>query len=215
MASSVANSVRERAFAPTAPLSATSSAATPSIVAVPPRTTPPLRICHVMSADLWAGAEVQLATMAGYLTAQPDMDVSFVLFNDGRLAKELRALGLPVTVIDETRLGPVAMVTQLTKLLASRPFDVVHTHRYKDTVVGTMAAAQDPLRHVVWIQVGIARGAAECLLGLVCLLRGTVTFPQAGFGIIVAGLVAIAYVVLYPRAEPLPDESAPMAAPSA
>jgi hypothetical protein len=74
---------------------------------------------------------------------------------------------------------------------------------------GYVAAAEDPYRHVIWIQVGIARGALECLLGLVYLARGTVTFAQAGFGIVLAGLVAVAYVVLYPRAAPFPPEDAP------
>jgi glycosyltransferase involved in cell wall biosynthesis/protein-tyrosine-phosphatase len=102
-----------------------------------------------MSADLWAGAEVHLATIAGYLAAQTDMDVSYVLFNEGRLAGELRALGVPVTIIDETRLGPAAMMTRLTTWLASRPFDVVHTHRYKDTVLGALAARLAGVPNVV------------------------------------------------------------------
>src|SRR5258707_6434765 len=53
--------------------------------------------------------------------------------------------------------------------------------------IGYVIAATDPLRHVAWVQVGIARGALECVLGLVYLARGTVTFQQSGFGIIVAG----------------------------
>ena len=65
--------------------------------------------------------------------------------------------------------------------------------------VGYAVAASNPLKHRIWVQVGIARGVLECVLGLVYLARGTVTFPQAGFGIIVAGLMALAYVVLYPR----------------
>ena len=64
---------------------------------------------------------------------------------------------------------------------------------------GYVVAATDPLRHRVWIQVGIARGVLECALGLIYLARGTVTFQQAGFGIIVAGLMALAYIALYPR----------------
>ena len=64
---------------------------------------------------------------------------------------------------------------------------------------GYVVAATDPLRHRVWIQVGIARGVMECVAGLIYLARGTVTFQQAGFGIIVAGLMALAYIVLYPR----------------
>ena len=64
---------------------------------------------------------------------------------------------------------------------------------------GYYQAAAHPLRHVLWVQVGIARGALECALGLVYLTRGIVTFQQAGFGIIVAGLMTLAYVALYPR----------------
>jgi|WetSurMetagenome_2_1015567.scaffolds.fasta_scaffold144764_2 hypothetical protein len=65
--------------------------------------------------------------------------------------------------------------------------------------IGYLTAASDPIRHVAWVQVGIARGALELVLGLICLLRGTVTFQQAGFGIIIAGLMSAGYIVLYPR----------------
>ena len=76
-------------------------------------------------------------------------------------------------------------------------------------VFGTMAigyffAALDPIRNVVWVQVGIARGSLECVLGIVYLALGVVTFQQAGFGIIAAGLFAVAYVIFYPRHKPLP-----------
>src|SRR2546430_7500802 len=48
--------------------------------------------------------------------------------------------------------------------------------------LGYAMAALDPIRHVVWVQVGIARGALECLLGLIYLARGSVPSNQAGFG---------------------------------
>lgn len=70
--------------------------------------------------------------------------------------------------------------------------------------IGYLLAAQDPIHHLSWVQVGIARGALECVLGLVYLARGTVSFSQAGFGIILAGLLALAYLVLYPREGALP-----------
>ena len=110
---------------------------------------PPLRICHVMSADLWAGAEVQLATTAAYLSAQPDVRLSAVLFNDGRLAAELRAIGVAVTVIDETRTSALRILSRLTRLMTFERFDVVHTHRYKDTVLGALAARFAGVPHVV------------------------------------------------------------------
>jgi hypothetical protein len=65
--------------------------------------------------------------------------------------------------------------------------------------IGYAVAATNPLKHCIWVQVGIARGALECVLGLVYLARGTVTFQQAGFGIILAGLMTLAYLALYPR----------------
>lgn len=64
---------------------------------------------------------------------------------------------------------------------------------------GYVIAATNPLKHVVWVQMGIARGALELLLGLVYLGRGVILWQQAAFGIVVAALVAIAYLVLYPR----------------
>ena|SRR5437588_9109224 len=64
---------------------------------------------------------------------------------------------------------------------------------------GYVVAATNPIRHLVWIQIGIARGGLECLLGLVYLGRGVVTFSQAGLGIILAGLISVSYLALYPR----------------
>jgi hypothetical protein len=77
--------------------------------------------------------------------------------------------------------------------------------------LGYVAAAEDPVRHVIWVQVGIARGTLECLLGLVSAVRGIVTFSQASPGIILSGLIAIAYVLLYPRQQLLPAGEEPAA----
>jgi hypothetical protein len=67
--------------------------------------------------------------------------------------------------------------------------------------IGYWKASADPVRNFVWIQVGIVRGALECGVGIIYLVRGVVTFRQAGLGTIAAGLFAIAYLVLYPRPE--------------
>ena len=65
--------------------------------------------------------------------------------------------------------------------------------------LGYVAAATHPVRHVAWVQVGIARGGLECILGLVYLFRGVVTWQQAAFGIVSAALMTGAYIALYPR----------------
>jgi L-malate glycosyltransferase len=111
-----------------------------------PRT---IRICHVMSADLWAGAEVQLATTASYLVERAEVSLAAVLLNEGRLANELRRLGINVTIIDETRFGAFGIVGFLTRFLRENQIDLVHTHRYKDSVLGTIAAKLSGVPHVI------------------------------------------------------------------
>lgn len=64
---------------------------------------------------------------------------------------------------------------------------------------GYVVAATDPIRHVVWVQIGIARGALECILGIAYLAQGIVHWQQAAFGLVTAGLITIAYTVLYPH----------------
>ena len=70
---------------------------------------------------------------------------------------------------------------------------------FATTAVGYVMAAADPLRQLIWIQIGIVRGALECLVGIVYLAQGIVIFRQAGVGIILAAAMAVAYVALYPR----------------
>ena len=110
--------------------------ALPRLAAAPRR----LRVCHVVSADLWAGAEVQVATAASYLAGHPGVELTAVLLNEGSLARELRRLGVPVTVMDERRHNALSLLISLTRWLRSHPVEIVHTHRYKETVLGALAA---------------------------------------------------------------------------
>ncbi len=73
--------------------------------------------------------------------------------------------------------------------------------------IGYVAAAENPIRNVAWIQVGIARGALECAFGLLCVARAIVTFGQAAFGIVAAALITLAYIILYPRDEPVVEQA--------
>ena len=59
--------------------------------------------------------------------------------------------------------------------------------------------SRDPLQHRLWIDIAIVRALLETILGAVSIARGTVNFSQAGFGIVVAAALAVAYMILYPR----------------
>jgi L-malate glycosyltransferase len=104
------------------------------------RRAKPLHVCQIISADLWAGAEVQVAAAASYLVEREDIRLTAVLFNDGWLARELDHLGVETCIIDEQRHGALRIVTALTEFLNARDIDVVHTHRCKDNVLGSAAA---------------------------------------------------------------------------
>ena len=96
-----------------------------------------LRVLHVISGDLWAGAEVQAHTLITYLHAHCDLQV--VILNEGRLFDSLRNEGISVLLIDESIHSSLSILFKLRKsMLAFKP-DIVHTHREKENVLGAIA----------------------------------------------------------------------------
>lgn len=98
-----------------------------------------LKVLHVASGDLWAGAEVQLYTLLSRLHERSDTIVHAALMNEGELAHRLRALGITVTVLDETRLNGLQILNGLRKLMQTLQPDIVHTHRIKENILGSVA----------------------------------------------------------------------------
>ena len=99
-----------------------------------------IRVCHLALGDLWAGAEVQLATLISYLIQHPELTISAVVLNEGRLTEELRKFGIEVSVIDETRFNSLVILKKLIAYLKSHRVDILHTHKYKENVLGSIAA---------------------------------------------------------------------------
>jgi glycosyltransferase involved in cell wall biosynthesis len=64
--------------------------------------------------------------------SQPGIEVEVLLSNEGPLARALRALGPPVTVIDEARSSRLRHAREVVRWIGERRFDVVHVHRYKE-----------------------------------------------------------------------------------
>ena len=98
----------------------------------------PLRVLHVVSGDLWAGAEVQLFNLLKQLRSRPDVEPQVVLMNDGQLASQLRQQQVPVTVLDESRLNALQLAAGLRKVMRDFRPEVVHTHRQKENVLGSL-----------------------------------------------------------------------------
>jgi glycosyltransferase involved in cell wall biosynthesis len=98
-------------------------------------------VCHIAHGDLWAGAEVQLATLLEALAQDSALELSAILLNEGRLACEIRKLGIPVTVLSEARHSALTLCMKIVTFLREQRPDIVHTHKYKDNILGACAAA--------------------------------------------------------------------------
>jgi len=100
----------------------------------------PSRVLHLASGDLWAGAEVQIYHLLRALHARPDIQVSAVLLNSGELAKRLREAGVAVTVIDEKTASPLELLRGIRRQIRLTQAQIVHTHRFKENILGSIAA---------------------------------------------------------------------------
>ena len=109
----------------------------------------PIKICHLAMGDGWAGAEVQLAILLASLSKMPDFEVSAVLFNEGRLANELRDFGVRTEVISEFHHNSLAIVKQLRNYFKQHNFDILHTHKYKDNILGVLSLVGRGIRRRV------------------------------------------------------------------
>lgn len=101
----------------------------------------PIKVLHLASGDRWAGAEVQLFTLLTQLRRYADIEPIAVLLNDGELAHRLRELQISVDVLDESKLSGAAIFSKLLQLLRKHAPDVLHTHRQKENIFGTIANA--------------------------------------------------------------------------
>lgn len=97
------------------------------------------RILHLASGDLWAGAEAQVFTLAYTLVHDLGVTTRVVLLNHGELEHRLQGNGIQTLVLDETRLGFPEILRQFTSILAAGDIDVIHTHRFKENIIGSLA----------------------------------------------------------------------------
>jgi len=98
------------------------------------------RILHIASGDLWAGAESQLFTLVTTLHKSLGITVSVVLLNHGILEDRLTKAGIEVIVLDETSLNAFQILRRLIHVINEQRPDVIHTHRIKENILGSIAA---------------------------------------------------------------------------
>ena len=99
-----------------------------------------IKVCHIASGDRWAGAEVVVYQLLRGLMRFPEIDLRAVILNEGKLASEVRRLGVPVTVIDEAGMSFARSCLTLRDIIRSEHIDVIHSHRYKENILACLSA---------------------------------------------------------------------------
>lgn len=94
-----------------------------------------VRVCHVVSGDLWAGAEVMVYNLLNRLREMDEVELSVVILNEGRLHQELHRIGLNIALIEENRLSFVKMISTFREFLKRYKPQIIHSHRYKENLL--------------------------------------------------------------------------------
>lgn len=121
-----------------------------------------IKVCHLISGDLWAGAEVQMYTLAQSLAADPRISLSAIVLNDKELARKLREIPIEITVIDESKYGFREIVAQASQALQGKSIDILHSHRYKENILAAMLKKRLGIKYAVQT----VHGASEPMSGI-------------------------------------------------
>lgn len=114
-----------------------------------------IRICHIISGDLWAGAEVMVYNLLKNLKIFENLSLSVILLNEGRLSRELRELGIQVYVVDESKHSFMKILKDTNKILAGKSPDIVHSHRYKENIIAYLSSRYQERIRLVCTQHGM------------------------------------------------------------
>src|SRR5216117_171923 len=99
-----------------------------------------LKICHLISGDLWAGAEVMACHLLSVLNTRPEIDLFVILLNEGRLAYELQNARVRTSALDEEKQSFLEIVGLAVKALRSWAPDILHSHRYKENILSYLVS---------------------------------------------------------------------------
>lgn len=99
-----------------------------------------LRILHIISGDLWAGAEVMAYTLLKELAKYDDIDLHVLILNKGELAERLKGLRLTLQYINENELPFIGILAKTIKVVRSKQLNIIHSHRYKENILAYLVS---------------------------------------------------------------------------
>jgi len=94
-----------------------------------------IKICHIISGDLWAGAEVMAYYLLKGLKGYNKLSLSAILLNKGKLDEEIRKQGIRVYVVEEHNKSFFNILMDIRNIIKKLSPDVLHSHRYKENII--------------------------------------------------------------------------------
>lgn len=99
-----------------------------------------IKVMHIASGDLWAGAEAMLAALVAGQRSLPGVSISAIVLNEGELAGRLRALGVDTCVLPESSSSFAGLCLAARERVQTLRPHVIHTHRIKEDMLGAAAS---------------------------------------------------------------------------
>jgi glycosyltransferase involved in cell wall biosynthesis len=93
------------------------------------------------------------------LSRRRDLELTAILLNEGKLADEIRRIGVPLTVLPETHRSFPAIVRRTREHLRRHAPDILHSHRYKENILAWLASGTGKGRRLVSTLHGLTEGS--------------------------------------------------------
>ncbi len=109
------------------------------------------RVSHLVSGDTWGGLEAMVLDLLCSEDYRARIDATLIVLNEGRFASRARAKGLHVVVVPESAMPFLSLVRELKRVIEDLEPDIIHTHRYKEILIGAILSGTGAPRHVITI----------------------------------------------------------------
>jgi glycosyltransferase involved in cell wall biosynthesis len=110
---------------------------------------PPLKILHIFSGDLWAGAEVMIFHLLNSLRNDSSVQIFALSLNEETLASKLRDVGVKTWVIPEARNSFSKILFTARRVFKETAIDIIHSHGYKQNLLAFGLAKLIHVRRLV------------------------------------------------------------------
>ncbi len=88
-------------------------------------------------------------TMVNALKDHHQLAISAIVLNNGKLALKLKEIEIPTAVIEEGNNNFIRIIGKVRKALGKGQIDIVHTHRYKENIIGALVKRSCDIKALV------------------------------------------------------------------